>query len=164
MTSVIEQHEERPAAARQAETRGASSVGRAGAGRFLISVLLIAVMAIGSILMWLVIPAGWLWVGSQLQQGATPTLGPYLLVLAGIPISMVIVGKTLAQLDRVHATVTGKRSRQRVHLPWHKSMRGERGSGHERTVLDVVMIASVSLALLAFGVWFFAFAGSSMPT
>ncbi len=129
-----------------------------------ISVLLIAVMAIGSILMWLVIPAGWLWVGSQLQQGATPTLGPYLLVLAGIPVSMVIVGKTLAQLDRVHATVTGKQSRQRVHLPWHKSMRGERGSGHERTVLDVVMIASVSLALLAFGVWFFAFAGSSMPT
>jgi hypothetical protein len=114
--------------------------------------------------MWLVIPAGWLWVASQLQQGATPTLGPYLLVLVGIPVSMVIVGKSLAKLDRVHATVTGQASRQRAHLPWHKSMRGERGSGHQRTVLDVVMIASVSLALLVFGVWFFAFAGSSMPT
>jgi hypothetical protein len=43
-------------------------------------------------------------------------------------------------------------------------MRGERGSGHPRTVLDVVMVFSVSLALLCFAVWFFVFAGSSLPT
>jgi len=163
MSSVIERQEARPAAARCTEARGAPPPRRPGAGRLLVAALLVALMAIGSILMWLVIPAGWLWLGSQLQQGATPTLGPYLLVLVGIPVSMVIVGKGLAGLDRAHATVTGKGSRSRVQQPWHKSMRGERGSGHQRTVLDVVMISSVSLALLAFGVWFFAFAGSSMP-
>ncbi len=43
-------------------------------------------------------------------------------------------------------------------------MRGERESGRERTVLDSVMVVSVGLALLCFGVWFFAFAGSSLPT
>jgi hypothetical protein len=43
-------------------------------------------------------------------------------------------------------------------------MRGERGSGHPRTILDVVMVLSVSLALLCFGVWFFLFAGSSLPS
>ena len=31
-------------------------------------------------------------------------------------------------------------------------------------VLDKVMIVSVGLAVVAFGVWFFAFAGSSLPT
>ena len=45
-----------------------------------------------------------------------------------------------------------------------KSMRGERDSGRQRTVLDVVMVCSVALALLCFGVWFFAFAGSSLPS
>jgi hypothetical protein len=30
--------------------------------------------------------------------------------------------------------------------------------------LDVVMVWSVALALVCFGVWFFAFAGSSLPT
>jgi hypothetical protein len=30
-------------------------------------------------------------------------------------------------------------------------------------VLDRVMIASVALAILAFAVWFFGFAGSSLP-
>jgi hypothetical protein len=42
-------------------------------------------------------------------------------------------------------------------------MRGERGSGHQTTVLDVVMISSVAIAGTAFGVWFFLFAGSSLP-
>jgi hypothetical protein len=43
-------------------------------------------------------------------------------------------------------------------------MRAERSVSRRLTVLEGVMIISVSLALLAFGVWFFAFAGSSLPT
>jgi hypothetical protein len=42
-------------------------------------------------------------------------------------------------------------------------MRGERDTPRPRSVLDVVMIASVTLALIAFAIWFFAFAGSSLP-
>ncbi len=60
--------------------------------------------------------------------------------------------------------MVGASREKRIQAPWHKSMRGERDSGRERTVLDGVMIVSVSLALLVFGVWFFAFAGSSLPT
>ena len=44
-----------------------------------------------------------------------------------------------------------------------RSMRGERGSTRKRGVLDTVMIVSVGLALVVFGVWFFGFAGSSLP-
>jgi hypothetical protein len=33
-----------------------------------------------------------------------------------------------------------------------------------RSVLDVVMVCSVSLAVVACAVWFFLFAGSSLPT
>jgi hypothetical protein len=45
-----------------------------------------------------------------------------------------------------------------------KSLRGERDSGRPRTMLDVVMVWSVALAFVCFAIWFFAFAGSSLPS
>jgi len=130
----------------------------------LVRAVLILIMAVGSVAMWIAVPVGWLWLGSKLQQGTQPTLGPYILVLVGIVVSMVVIGKLLGALNRFYARITGTAGRTRVQLPWHKSMRGERGSGRQGTVLDVVMIVSVSIALVAFGIWFFVFAGSSLPT
>lgn len=126
------------------------------------AVLLILLMAAGSVAMWVVVPVLWLWLGSKLQKGSTPSLGPYLLILAGIPVSMLIIGKLLVRLDHLYGIVVGARPQDRVQMPWMKSMRGERGSTRQRTVLDAVMVVSVTLALIAFGVWFFAFAGSSL--
>jgi hypothetical protein len=133
-------------------------------GRKLLATLLIALMAIGSILLWLGIPVGWLYLVSRLVKSSQPSMGPYALLLVGIPASMIIVGKALSKLNRVYGEVTGTTPTMRVRSPWMKSMRGERDSGRERTVLDVVMVWSVALALLCFGVWFFAFAGSSLPS
>jgi hypothetical protein len=99
-----------------------------------------------------------------MQTSGTPRLGPYLLVLVGIVISMVIIGKLLGWLDRVYAIVIGVSRNKRIQAPWQKSMRGSRESERQRTVLDSVMLVSVGLALVAFGVWFFGFAGSSLPT
>ena len=65
----------------------------------LAQVLLIALMVVGSLALWVVIPVFWIWLASRLQEGSSPTLGPYLLVLFGIPISMVIVGTLLANLN-----------------------------------------------------------------
>ena len=127
------------------------------------ALLLILLMAAGSIAMWLVIPVLWLYLGSQMQEGSQPTLGPYVLILVGIPASMVVMGKLLGALNRLYGRVTDTTPKVRVQAPWHKSMRGERDSGHQATVLDVVMVISVSLAATAFGVWFFLFAGSSLP-
>jgi hypothetical protein len=133
------------------------------AGRRLLAALLIALMAIGSILLWLGIPVGWLYLVSRLVNSSQPSMGPYVLLIVGIPASMIVVGKALSKLNRVYGEVTGTTPTMRVRSPWMKSMRGERDSGRERTVLDVVMVWSVALALLCFGVWFFAFAGSSLP-
>ena len=77
---------------------------------------------------------------------------------------MMAVGKLLGALDRYHGRVTGLDDGKPEHAAWMKSMRGERDSERPRSVLDVVMVWSVALALLCFGVWFFAFAGSSLPT
>jgi hypothetical protein len=134
-----------------------------GVHRKFAALVLIAIMVLGSLLMWIGAPLFWLWLGSQLQSGSTPTLGPYLLVLVGVVVSMIVLGKFLSQLDRVYGRVTNTNASVRVRMPWHRSMRGERGSGRPTRVVDIVMVASVSSALLLFGAWFFLLAGSSLP-
>jgi hypothetical protein len=128
-----------------------------------IAVLLVLLMAVGSVVLWIGIPVGWVWVASRTVKTSQPTLGPYLLVLFATPLTMWLWGKLLFRLNDVYSRLTGQTSTVRAQLPWHKSMRGERDSGRQTTVLDLVMIISVSVALLAFAVWFFVFAGSSIP-
>jgi hypothetical protein len=126
---------------------------------------LIAAMAIGSVVLWLGIPVGWLWVGSMVQSNSQQTgFGPYILVIAGIAVSAVIMAKLLAKLNRVYGSVIGAEPTVKVRMPWHRSMRGEDDSRVPRSVLDVVMVCSVSVAMTLFGIWFFFFAGSSLPT
>jgi hypothetical protein len=134
-----------------------------GVTRKATALILIVVMVVGSLLMWIGAPLFWLWLGSQLQSGSTPSLGPYILVLVGVVVSMIVLGKLLSVIDRVYGRVTATDATVRVRVPWHRSMRGERGSGRQTRVVDIVMVASVSGALLLFGAWFFLLAGSSLP-
>ena len=125
---------------------------------------LIALMAFFSVALWLGIPIGWLWIGSQVQSNTQSTgFGPYFLVIFGICISVFLVTKLLAWLNRRYARVSGAEV-VRVRPPWHRSMRGEDDSRAPRSVLDVVMVISVSIAVLAMGIWFFFFAGSPLPS
>lgn len=121
-------------------------------------------MAILSVTLWLGIPIGWLWIGSQLQQGSQATgFGPYLIVMAGIVVSVIVIAKVLAALNRAYSRFAGHADTVRVRMPWHRSMRGEDDSRHGHSVLDVVMVISVSSAALAMLIWFFVFAGSPLP-
>jgi hypothetical protein len=128
-----------------------------------VALFLILLMAVGSIFLWIGVPVGWLYVASRMVKTSQPTLGPYLLVIFGIPVTMVIVGKLLFKLDGVYRRLTGSESEVEFRAPWLKSMRGERESGRKLTVLEATMVISVSIAVTAFGAWFFLFAGSSLP-
>ena len=127
------------------------------------AVALIALMAIGSVMLWIGAPLLWLWIASRVAESSQPSMGPYAIVVIGVPLTAVVLGKWLARLDRAYARVTHAEPDERVERPWLRSMRGARVSERRRTVLDVVMIASVSVAGAAFMVWFFLFAGSSLP-
>ena len=120
--------------------------------------LLVVLMAIGSVVMWLVAPVFWLWLASQIATSSQPSIGIYMLVLVGIVASMVVIGKLLGWLNRVHQQLTGRIPARREQTVWLKSMRAERDNTREHGVLGVVMAWSVSTALLLFGVWFFFFA------
>ena len=127
------------------------------------AVVLVLLMAVGSVVMWIGVPLGLIYVASQLAGSSNPSAGPYVLVLVGLPIGMAVVGKCLGVLDRAHARLTGRFDATRRPPTWMRSMRAERVSTRRAGVLDRVMITSVALAILAFGVWFFGFAGSSLP-
>lgn len=126
---------------------------------------LIFLMAIGSILLWIGSPIFWLWLASQMQKDSQQAgFGPYMVVLFGIAVTAVALAKGLQKLNRVYASVEGEDEPVRVIMPWHRSMRGENEGRAPRTVLDVVMVVSVAIGAGAFGIWFFFFAGSSLPT
>ncbi len=123
----------------------------------------ILLMAIGSIAMWLGVPIGLIYGVSKMVDSTQPQLGPYLIILFGVPIGMTVIGKGLGALDRWYGRRTGTLEERR-QLAWLKSMRGERkDAAHGQwKVLDVVMLWSVMTAGILMGVWFFFFAGSSI--
>jgi hypothetical protein len=128
-----------------------------------LSLFLLALMAIGSVVMWIGVPVALIYAASRLADSPNPSMGPYVLILVGLPLGMRAVGKLLGALDRYHGRVTGLDDGKPQQAAWMKSMRGDRERKRRRSVLDSVMIISVGVALLLFGVWFFAFAGSSLP-
>jgi hypothetical protein len=129
-----------------------------------VALLLVLLMAVGSIVMWIGVPLGLIWLASALTDSSQPSLGPYLLILVGLPIGMFAIGKVLGSLDRAHGRVTGRSDEGPQRAPWMRSMRDERGAQRkERSVLDTVMIVSVLLAIVVGGIWFLAFAGSPLP-
>jgi hypothetical protein len=126
------------------------------------AVMLVALMALGSLLMWIGVPLGLIYLASKLADTPNPSMGPYLLVLIGLPIGMAVIGKGLGALNRAHIRVTGAET-DAYRPGWTRSMRAERTVNRRGGVLDRVMIVSVALAGVAFAVWFFGFAGSSLP-
>jgi hypothetical protein len=134
-------------------------------GRRLAALGLIVAMAVGSVVMWLGIPIGLLYVASRLQGASgDPSMGIYLGLAVLIPAGMFAMARLLWRFDRRYGELTGAAEHRPVQANWLRSMRAERGSLHRTSILDVVMVGSVAVAVLVLAVWFFAFAGSSLPS
>ena len=126
------------------------------------AITLVALMALGSVVMWIGVPLALLYLASKLADTPNPSMGPYLLIILGLPIGMALVGKGLGALNRAHIRVTGTEVDE-YRPGWTRSLRGDRQVERRGGALDRVMIVSVAVAALAFAVWFFGFAGSSLP-
>jgi hypothetical protein len=107
------------------------------------SALLTTVIMVGaSLLLWIGVPAGWLWVGSQIQ-GSTGNVGAAILVmLVGATVSIVALAWVLGRLNRVH-----------------EHLRQARGAAAGPPLLEVVLVVTAAIALVGFAIWFFVFAG-----
>lgn len=125
--------------------------------------LIVVGMATAAMTLWVGIPLGWLWIGSQMVDSSQPSMGPYMVVVVGIIASVVLDALLISRLNRQYERVTGSRGNVRVQLPWMKSMRGEREKPREVTVLDAIMVGTVALAGICALLWFVFLAGSSLP-
>jgi hypothetical protein len=107
--------------------------------------VLVAIMFLGSLALWVGVPVGWLWIGSQVQA-QTDSLGYALLVMMiGVAASIAVLVPCLGWLNRLHVEL--------------RAARGRDVSG--TTALERVLVASALVAATSFFVWFFGFSGSS---
>ena len=107
---------------------------------------LVFLMVVGCLFLWIGVPIGWLWIGSQVQGSAS--LGTALMVtMAGIVVSITALVFVLGWLNRQHVELNERHQR-----PVRSS------------ALEVILVSSAGLAVVGFAVWFFLFAGASpMP-
>jgi hypothetical protein len=88
-------------------------------------------------------------------------------VIVVIGVAVWVLMQILGRLQAAYAEASGRPPARR-QTSWLKSMSGERthGKGAEPTPLtsaDYVVVGVVILAVAAFEVWFFFFAGSPLP-
>lgn len=108
------------------------------------ALLLLAIMFVGSVLLWVGIPLASLLIAS-LVQDATGSVGLALLAaFAGVIASIFALIPVLSWLS--------------VHYRGARVARGLDDTGN--LALEVVLVVSAGLALLAFCTWFFGFSGS----
>jgi hypothetical protein len=122
---------------------------------------LIALMALGSMSLWVANPLMWMWLTSHLQSHAGQAqMGPYVLLLIGVVLTAVALAKALAALNRRYGRLVGGQPTVRIVVPWRRSLRDARHGGREDpgrvpvSLLDVVMVLSVLAAIAAFSAWY----------
>ncbi len=99
------------------------------------------IMVVGSLVLWVGVPAGWLWIGSQVQ-GNTGNIGTALAaMMGGVVVSVVALAMLLAWANRKHEEL--------------REARGLPPSG----VLDRVLVVTAGIAVVGFTIWFLGFAG-----
>jgi hypothetical protein len=133
------------------------------ASRNLGATLLVLLMILAALSMWTVIPLGWVWVGSHISKSQAPSGGPYMVVIVGIVVSILVISWVLSRLNRVYMHLTGTNSVGPIRPAWLKSLRDSEGHRAYPTVLETVIVASVVLAILSMAAWFFVLAGSPLP-
>jgi hypothetical protein len=131
-------------------------------------IALVAGSALTSINIWTGAPLLAVWVGSQVQA-AQDRLSMIALftVVATLAVTVFALAWILAWLNGRYDELTGRAPAAHQTSPWLRSMRGERESDvrrkHGISAVERVVVISVVAAVLAFEIWFFFFAGSSLP-
>jgi hypothetical protein len=126
------------------------------------AVLAVAIV-VGSLIFWIGIPLFWIWVAGQLTA-EYPSI--YLFVLAACPLTMIGWGWVLYRLNAIyiHLSPPPPDAPGTQRSAWLGSLSAERRPPRRQaSLLDVSMIISVIIALMAMAIWFFVFAHTTGP-
>ena len=129
--------------------------------RRVLAATVIGVMLAGSVVLWTVVPIGWIWFASQLVDTTQPVLWPYLLIIVAVPITMIIGSRLLFGLQLYYCRLVGIPEPSVGRAAWLKSLRDDRADTRPAMAIDGVMSVSVAVAILALICWFAFFADLS---
>src|SRR5215211_1677503 len=121
---------------------------------------LVALMAVGSIALWTVVPLMWIWFAAEV--GGSYFIS-YLVALAGAPLTMIALGIALYRVQNRYASLSGATDPVPQRQAWLRSINAER-TRRPTTLLDLFLIVSAVVALVALIAWYFGFADAINPT
>jgi hypothetical protein len=129
---------------------------------------IVTASALCSINIWTGAPLFAVWVGSKVQGSlnniSMTALFSVILVLAGSVFGLAVL---LTWLNTRYDDLTGRPPAARNTSPWLRSMRDEREQDAQRKYgiggVERVVVLSAVAGVLVFELWFFFFAGSSLP-
>jgi hypothetical protein len=128
--------------------------------------LLLAAMAVVAVNIWTGSPLLALWIGSRIQGDSGVSMGAVFAVIAVLGLTSFGLVQLLGALSARHDRLIGREPPQRRQQPWLRSLSGERLSDQRArtrvSALDVVLVGTVLIAVLAFEIWFFFYSGSSI--
>ena len=109
------------------------------------AMLMLAIMFVGSLVLWVGLPIGCLYLGSRVQD-ATHSVGAAIVAMAlGVVVGIFAIVPLLGFLNRKHIEV-----------------RAARGlDTYGQAPLEGVLVVSAAIAIVGFGVWFFFFSGAT---
>ena len=122
----------------------------------LYSSLLVLGMVVCSLMLWVAVPLGTLWIGSQVQAAAD-SIGPALLVMAAI--ATLSIGLIVNILGRINSRYLNLRETSKFAARQVPSIRGVTKSG-KIGAIEIIMVSTAVAAIIVFMIWFITFGGS----
>ncbi len=88
-------------------------------------------MLLAALSLWTAIPLTWIYIGSKLSDTQFPSGGPYMIVLVGIVVSILIVAWLIGRLNGLYVRITGtNRSRRCARLAAEHARHAPRARTH----------------------------------
>jgi hypothetical protein len=113
---------------------------------------------LGVLLLGVGVPLLWVFIASQLSDTflKVPLL-PLLVMVTGLFISYLAIASVVARFDKERAAMGPAR------MSWNRSLSAERNPESKTTQWERVFITTCIVMTILFEIWFFVFAGSSLP-
>ena len=128
---------------------------------------LLSASALAAINIWTGAPLLAVWVGSQVVGDSGLSMGAVFVVIVVLAASCIGLTVALTRLSGAYDELTGRPAAARRTSPWLRSMRGEREEltrrRHGISGIERIVVIAVVGCVLVFEIWFFFFAGSSIP-
>jgi hypothetical protein len=122
--------------------------------RFTLGAVLVALLAGG-------IPLAWVWVGSQVQGGTSPSATAIATVVTGCMASYGFVALIAAWLKGRGEEVSSAARHERY--AWNRSLRDEANAPRQTNFLENILIITTIVVAIGVTVWFFLYGNPGVP-